>query len=162
LQLLRSQGDEAEATTLARLTTSLELLDHETGNGTQGDLGRQRLVGGEKLLKLRWVLVTMTSQHDVGFTNLLLSQVIRKVGDHDLGLGRDAVSRGTTLPTLTRLTRLTSSARLGLAMLALPVGGSLVSDVLQSLNLGGRRRDAGNVLSRSGALFVILLVLSTC
>lgn len=89
----------------------------------------------------------------MGVTNLLLGQVIRQVGDHDLSLGRDAVSRGTTLATLT------GSARLGLAMLALPVSGGLVSDIRQSLNLAGRRRGTGEVLSGGGALFVALLIL---
>lgn len=39
LELLRAEGDEAEATALARLAASLELLDHETGNGAESDLG---------------------------------------------------------------------------------------------------------------------------
>src|SRR5690242_3277460 len=39
LELLRAEGDEPETTALARLTTSLELLDHEAGNGAEGDLG---------------------------------------------------------------------------------------------------------------------------
>lgn len=52
LQLLRSQRDEAEATALAGLATSLELLDHKAWNRAKSDLGRQRLVGSEKLLKL--------------------------------------------------------------------------------------------------------------
>jgi hypothetical protein len=52
LLLLRGQGDETEATALAGLTASLELLDHETGNGAKSDLGRRRLVGREELLQL--------------------------------------------------------------------------------------------------------------
>lgn len=52
LQLLGSQGDEAEATALASLATSLQLLDHEAGDRAQGDLGRRWLVGVEELLEL--------------------------------------------------------------------------------------------------------------
>ncbi len=52
LQLLRGQGDEAESAALAGLAASLELLDHEAGDGAQGDLGRQGLVGVEQLLEL--------------------------------------------------------------------------------------------------------------
>lgn len=44
LQLLGAQGDEAEATALASLAASLELLDHEAGDGAEGDLGRAGLV----------------------------------------------------------------------------------------------------------------------
>lgn len=39
LELLRAQGDETETTALARLTASLELLDHEAGDRAKGDLG---------------------------------------------------------------------------------------------------------------------------
>ena len=53
LQLLRRQCDETETTTLAGLTTCLELLDHEAGDGPQGNLGRGRLVGAEELLELQ-------------------------------------------------------------------------------------------------------------
>ncbi len=52
LQFLRSQGNETKTTALASLTTSLELLDHESGDGSEGDLGGGRLVGGEELLEL--------------------------------------------------------------------------------------------------------------
>lgn len=52
LQLLRSKSDEAEATTLAGLTSSLELLDHESRNRSESDLSRRRLVGLEKVLEL--------------------------------------------------------------------------------------------------------------
>jgi len=52
LHLLRSQCDKSEATTLARLTASLELLDHEAGDRAQGDLGRDRLVILEQFLQL--------------------------------------------------------------------------------------------------------------
>lgn len=52
LQLLGSQRDETETTSLAGLTTGLELLDHEAGDGAESNLGGRRLVGGEKLLEL--------------------------------------------------------------------------------------------------------------
>lgn len=55
LELLRGQSDEAEATTLASLATSLELLDHEAGDGAKGDLGGDGLVGIKEFLKLRIV-----------------------------------------------------------------------------------------------------------
>ena len=52
LLLLRAESDETETTALTALVASLELLDHETRNGTQGDLGGDRLVGVEELLEL--------------------------------------------------------------------------------------------------------------
>lgn len=52
LLLLGAEGDETEATALTALVASLELLDHETRNGTQGDLGGDGLVGVEELLEL--------------------------------------------------------------------------------------------------------------
>ena len=52
LQLLRSKGHEAKAAALALLAAGLKLLDHESGNGSQGDLSRERLVGSEELLQL--------------------------------------------------------------------------------------------------------------
>lgn len=53
LELLRGKVDEAKATGLAALVASLQLLDHEAGDGTQGNLGRDGLVGGEDLLELK-------------------------------------------------------------------------------------------------------------
>lgn len=47
LKLLRAESDESETTALARLATSLELLDHEAGDGAEGDLG----LGGGVVLK---------------------------------------------------------------------------------------------------------------
>lgn len=38
-------------------------------------------------------------------TYLVLREIVRKIGHHDLGLGWDTVGRRTTLTTLTRLTR---------------------------------------------------------
>lgn len=52
LELLRGKGDEAEATALAGLATSLELLDHEAGDGAERNLGRRGLVVVEKFLEL--------------------------------------------------------------------------------------------------------------
>jgi hypothetical protein len=52
LKLLRSQSDETEATTLASLTTSLKLLDHESGNRSKSNLGRRGLISLEKLNEL--------------------------------------------------------------------------------------------------------------
>jgi hypothetical protein len=52
LELLGSQSDEAETTTLAGLTTSLELLDHKSGNRSKSDLGGRGLISLEKLNKL--------------------------------------------------------------------------------------------------------------
>jgi hypothetical protein len=47
LELLGAEGDETETTALAGLTTSLELLDHEAGDGTKSDLG----LGGRVVLE---------------------------------------------------------------------------------------------------------------
>jgi hypothetical protein len=52
-------------------------------------------------------------------TDLLLREIIRKVCNHDLVLGWDTISRGTTL---TSLTGSTVGSRLGLLVLGL--GGS--------------------------------------
>lgn len=52
LELLGSQVDESEATGLAALVASLQLLDHETGDGTEGNLGRNGRVVGEDFLEL--------------------------------------------------------------------------------------------------------------
>jgi hypothetical protein len=52
LKLLRGESNETEATSLASLATSLEFLDHEAGNGAEGDLGRGGLVVLEELKEL--------------------------------------------------------------------------------------------------------------
>lgn len=52
LKLLGSKGDKAETTSLAGLVAGLELLDHETGDGAEGDLGGNRFVCGKDLLEL--------------------------------------------------------------------------------------------------------------
>lgn len=52
LEGLRSKGDETEATALAGFTTGLELLDHEVGDGAEGDLRGNWLVGSKELLQL--------------------------------------------------------------------------------------------------------------
>lgn len=84
-----------------------------------------------------------------GFIYLLFGQVIGQVGNHDLGLGRDAISRGAALATLAGR----ASLGLGLAISVSVVG--LVGDVLQRLNLGGCRGILG---SRSGALSTSFLL----
>lgn len=58
LKLFRSEGNESEATALASLTTSLELLDHESGDGAKGDLGGGGLVVLEDLEELECVKKT--------------------------------------------------------------------------------------------------------
>jgi hypothetical protein len=57
LKLLGTKGDETETTALAGLTASLELLDHETGNGAEGDLGLGGGVVLEDLKKLGTVSI---------------------------------------------------------------------------------------------------------
>jgi hypothetical protein len=52
LEFLRSQSHKAKATALASLATSLKLLDHESGDGSESNLGGRRLIGLEKLNKL--------------------------------------------------------------------------------------------------------------
>jgi len=150
LQLLRGQGNETEAAALASLAASLELLDHEAGDGAEGDLGRQRLVRVEQLLELSGGSVTAILQRTSvgvgGSTNLLLGQVIREVSNHDLGLRGDTVGRGTALATL-------AGTSLSLGTLALLLAGRLVGDVLQSLGLDS------SLLSGSGALVLLLLIL---
>ena len=58
LELLGAEGNETETTALARLTASLELLDHEAGDGAEGDLGLGGGVVLEDLEELQ--LVSMT------------------------------------------------------------------------------------------------------
>jgi hypothetical protein len=83
LEFLGSQSNKAKATALASLATSLKLLDHESGDGSESNLGGRRLISLEKLNKL------------------ILSQVVRQVGNHDLGLGRNSISRRAPLTALT-------------------------------------------------------------
>ena len=52
LELLGAQSDKTEATALAALVTGLQLLDHEAGDGAQGNLGGDGLVVDEDLLEL--------------------------------------------------------------------------------------------------------------
>ena len=52
LQLLRLEGDETEASTFSWLISGLELLDHESWNRSEGNLGRDRLVLVEEFLEL--------------------------------------------------------------------------------------------------------------
>jgi hypothetical protein len=52
LELLGAESDETEATALAGLVAGLELLDHEAGDGAEGDLGGGGGVVLEDLKKL--------------------------------------------------------------------------------------------------------------
>jgi hypothetical protein len=52
LELLGAEGDETETTALAGLTASLQLLDHEAGDGAEGDLGLSGRVVLEDLKEL--------------------------------------------------------------------------------------------------------------
>jgi len=52
LQLLRLKSNETEASALAWLVSGLELLDHESWNGSEGNLGRDGLVVVEEFLEL--------------------------------------------------------------------------------------------------------------
>lgn len=61
----------------------------------------------------------------VRLTNLLLGQVVGQVGNHDLGLGRNAISGRTAL------TALSLGASLSLGSLDGVVSGDLVCNVLQ-------------------------------
>lgn len=60
LHLLSGKSNKTEAAALARLVASLELADHELGNGTKSNLGGGRLVLSENLEKLENQLVTDT------------------------------------------------------------------------------------------------------
>ena len=90
LQLLASKGDEAIATALAGLVACLELADHELWDGTESNLGGRGLVIRKELEKL------------------LLTQVEGEVGDHDLGLGGNAIFRRATLLARTKSAALAS------------------------------------------------------
>ena len=122
--------DETEATALTALVAGLELLDHETRNGAQGDLGRDRVEASKDLLELYGGLAIEleSTGESYGITNLVLGQVVRQVSHHDLGLGGDTILGGTALLLLDTATRL-----------ALLLGGTgvvgLVSDLVQRLSL---------------------------
>lgn len=102
LELLGTQSDETKTAALARLTTSLELLDHEAGNRAKRDLS----LGGGVVLEDLKELHTVSNRFHIflDFTYLVLLQVVRQVGNHDLSLGGNAVLRRTTLLALARLT----------------------------------------------------------
>jgi hypothetical protein len=55
LEFLRAEGNETETTALARLTASLELLDHEAGNRAEGNLGLGGGVVLEDLEELEFI-----------------------------------------------------------------------------------------------------------
>lgn len=52
LHILRSERDEAKATTLTRLAALLQLTNHVARDGAKRNLGRLRLIVLEKFLKL--------------------------------------------------------------------------------------------------------------
>lgn len=91
-------------------------------------------------------------------TNLLFGQVVGQVGDHNLGLGRDAISGGSTL------TALAGGASLVLGLFSL-VSPDLVCNIAQWLNL--RVGLLGSGLGASGSIsfgslsFVLLLVVAS-
>jgi hypothetical protein len=139
LHLLGGKSNKTEATALAGLVASLELADHELGDRTKSDLGRGRLVLSEDLKKLKkYVSKTLGNSSMLCSAYLLLAKVVRKVGNHDLGLAGNAVLRGTAL--------LAGAVGVGLASLvdidALLTGGG--SDSLVG-GLGERKDLAGNV-----------------
>ncbi len=90
-------------------------------------------------------------------TDLLLGQVIRKVGNHDLGLGRDSVRRRAALPTLAR----GAGLRLVTFGALVLVSVRLVGDVLQSLNLFGSRGISSSS-ALGGSALLRLLILYNC
>lgn len=53
LRLLVLESNESEASSLAGLVAGLKLADHESGDGTESDLGRGWLELGEQLEELR-------------------------------------------------------------------------------------------------------------
>jgi hypothetical protein len=128
LELLGAEGHEAEATALAGLTASLELLDHEAGDGAEGDLG---LGGGVVLEDLEELQIISTQSRNISScrTYPVLLEVVRQVGDHDLGLGRDTILRGTALLALAG-----GSGLLGGRVL---VGKRFVRGLCQGSNLAG-------------------------
>jgi len=107
LQLLRSKRDKAEAATFARLVTSLKLLHHIAGDGTESDLGGGGAIGSEELLELD---VCVSKVLEKGrckiISHLFLAKVVWEVGDHDLVLRGNAILGRSTLTGLTRSTRL--------------------------------------------------------
>lgn len=88
--------------------------------------------------------------------HLLLGQVIRQVGNHDLGLGGNTVSGGTTL------TALAGGASLVLGSLFVLVSCCvLVGDVLEWLDLSsGVRISSSGSLGISSPSFALLLLLA--
>lgn len=82
---------------------------------------------------------------------LLLSQVIRQVGNHDLGLGGNTISRGATLTASTLVCGLV------LQRLVL-VSDGLVGNVGQRLSLSGSRSSSSWCLSSGRRLALLLLV----
>jgi hypothetical protein len=115
----------------------LELLDHETGNRAKGNLGRGWLIGSEEFLEL------------------LLREIVREVGNHDLVLGRNTISRRATLTSLTGLTRFTRFTRftrstVGLSLNIL-LGGNLVGGIGQGKDLASSRNLSAFLATRTSA-----------
>lgn len=129
LELLGSKSDEAETTTLAWFIASLQLLDHEAGDWAKGNLG-----GGGG--------VVLEELHEP-----VLLQVVRKVRDHDLGLGGNAVLGRSALLldwSLRRLGRVNGHRTFG----ALGCGECLVGGVSKREDLArnvGRRAFSGSL-----------------
>lgn len=91
--------------------------------------------------------------------HLFFGQVVGEVGDHDLGLGRNAIGRGATLATLA----LGPSLVLGLHV-RVSLVLDVIGNVLQWLNLRvalGIGRDSCGLGGSSSDMFAVLLVLAS-
>lgn len=144
LHLLGGKSNEAETTSLAGFVAGLKLLDHETGDWSEGDLGRGWLVSSEELLKLRCVSAAINLNEYR--TYLFLRKIVWQIGNHNLVLGWDTVGWRTTLATLTWLTRRTSSLLLWLLGFLCLLGlGGLVGGLGQRKNFS--RWDFGTFLT---------------
>lgn len=137
LEFLRGKVDETETASLATLVTGLQLLDHETGDRTQSNLGGDGLVSGKDFLQLWENKQAKSVYGGLGLiwgergTDLVLGQVVGKVSNHDLGLGSDSILGRTTLLLGTGSTRLAS---VGTSIL---VVGSVGERGFTGGNLGG-------------------------
>jgi hypothetical protein len=144
LELLRAEGNETKTAALAGLTTSLQLLDHEAGDGAESDLGLGRRVVLEDLKELD--LLVQPLEVNIASTYLVLLQVVGQVGNHDLGLGGNAILGGTTLLALARfawLTRFTG----GCVLLGLVVALLGCKRFVRRL---GKRSDLAGYICRGG------------
>ena len=160
LHLLGGEGNKTEATALARLVAGLKLTDHKLGDRTEGNLGGGRLVLSEDFEKLdiQVSMMLLSSGHEG--TYLLLAEVVREVGNHNLGLAGDAVLGRTTL--------LAGTVGVGLAVdseavLASGGGQGLVGGLSERSSLA---RDVGGgavggILALDGALGGLTLLATT-